>query len=107
MGRDDKRLTFLSLQAQKNFDDFYPGLLVKVSSRLVGQNKSRIISHRASNRDALLFSPAKLGRKMLCSVCEPDHSDELRCQFLIPPAIAPSGKFHHQFHVFLDRKSTR
>src|SRR2546430_5304050 len=42
---------------------------------------------------------------MLCSVGEPDHVDELRCQLPISSTIAPSGQFHHQFHVLFRGQS--
>src|SRR5207237_9328350 len=64
-----------------------------------------IIGDCTCDRNALLLSSAKLSGKMLRPVSEPNHADQLLCQFLIPSAITPSSQFHHQFHVLLGGQS--
>src|SRR5437667_8724781 len=105
MGRDHKSLPLLSFQPSEKLDDFQPSLLVKVSRRLVDKNERRIIGDCTCDRNALLLSSDKLSGKMFRPISEPNHADQLLCQFLIPSAITPSSQFHHQFHVLLGGQS--
>jgi hypothetical protein len=79
--------------------DLVAGPAIQRASRLVGQNQSRIIHHRARNDDALLLTSGELIRPMMAPVAEADPIE--RPFGSASPFLATSARVNKgQFDIF-------
>ncbi len=71
MGDHDDGTT-VAVKVLEQGQDLVAGPAIQRAGRLVGQDESRIIHHRARNDDALLLASGELIRPMMAAVGEAD-----------------------------------
>ncbi len=60
---------------------------VEIAGRLVGEDDTRLIGQRTSDRDALLFTTRKLTRQMVTSLGQPDLVEQLHTSIVTRTAL--------------------
>src|SRR5215471_10303449 len=91
--------TTAAVQVLEQGQDLVAGPAIQRAGRLVGQDESRIIHHRARNDDALPLASGELIRPMMAPVGEPDPIE--RPFGSASPLVATSARVNKgQFDIF-------
>ena len=72
MGHHENRLS-LAVQPAEQFQDLGATLAVEGTGRLVGQDDRGVVDERPRDRESLPLATGQDGRKLLCSVAEPEQ----------------------------------
>src|SRR6516165_10696375 len=91
--------TTVAVKVLEQGQDLVAGPAIQRAGRLVGQDESRIIHHRARNDDALLLASGELIRPMMAAVGE---ADPVECLFgSVSSFVATSARINKgQFDIF-------
>jgi hypothetical protein len=87
MGNQDDRST-VAVKVLEEGQDLIASSTVQCTGRLVGQDESGIVHHRARDGDSLLLSSGELIRRMMAAI---GQSDAVECIFGPAPSF-PGGE---------------